>query len=83
MHSALWAHSADCYCYLRLSFRCGNPRLCSDFPLPVHALVHCYRGDIAGRAYVEAGEEDASMADPGDVVDNKVPGSDRIDWKVE
>ena len=38
--SALWAHSADCHYYLRLSFRCGNPQLDLDFQLQARALAH-------------------------------------------
>ena len=76
--SALSAHSADCCYYLHFSFRCENPRQGLDFQLPVRALVHCCQGDRGGRACAAAGE-DASTADPGDVVDSKVQGSGRID----
>jgi hypothetical protein len=56
----------------------------SCFLLPGHALVHCYRGDIAGHAYVAVGEEDASMGDLGGAVDSSgVLCSDHIDQKAE
>ena len=57
-------------CYYLLSFRCGNPRPDSGFPLLVRDLVHCCLGDISVRAHVAAGEEDAPVVDPGDVVDS-------------
>jgi hypothetical protein len=69
--SALLAHSADCCYYPRLSSRCENLHLDSDFPLPALALVHCFRGGITGHAYAVAGE-DVPMAGPEDVAGSSV-----------
>jgi len=55
----------------------------SDSQLLVRDLVRCGQGDIPGRARVVAGEEDASMADPGDVVNSRALDNDYIDRKVE
>ena len=56
----------------------------SDFPLLVHALVHCCQGGTVDHACAVAVGEDASMVDPGDVKDSsEVPGSGRIDQKAK
>lgn len=80
--SALLAHFAD-YCYYpRLSSRCENLRLDSDFPLPALALVHCFQVGIAGHVYAVTGE-DAPTVDPGDVTgSSEALDSDCVDRKV-
>lgn len=82
MWSALWEHSVDLRYYL-LSSRCENPRLDSGSLSLVRDPVRCGQGDIPAHGCVVAGEEDASMVDPGNVVYNMTPNNDRIDRKVE
>lgn len=55
----------------------------SGSQLLVRDLVRCGQGGIPGRGRVVADEEDASMADPGDVVNSRALDNVHIDRKVE